>query len=257
MSDSATLKIDRATKHINELTILFKKIRPFTYILETNTKTGQCATFAKRNEPIIQEAAIICGDVVHNLSAALDHAYWEIVSPFATTEKERKLLQFPFSETKAGLDKTIKKRMADRVSQSFLQILIDLQPHGDPGGNELLYLIHKLDIIDKHKLLVPTGNYTRLSSDIIRKQVPDFPPGLTDCSFGQCHRDVVWNILPLNRKQRRARKIPPMGILEQELNVPVDIVFTISDHADSRTVIPTLHNLIDVAKDTIRIIRNA
>ncbi|PIV44623.1 MAG: hypothetical protein COS27_01300, partial [Nitrospirae bacterium CG02_land_8_20_14_3_00_41_53] len=188
MTDSAALKIDRATEHVNELNELFQKQRPFSYILETNTKTGQRATFAKKNEAVIHRAALICGDVIHNLRSALDHAYWEVVSPVATTEKERRLLQFPFSETEARLDETVKTRLADRVSPSFYQTLIDLKPHGEPGGNELLSLIHKLDIIDKHKLLIPTGDYTRLSSEMLIKQVPDFPRGLINCGFGQNNR---------------------------------------------------------------------
>ncbi|MFH0957445.1 MAG: hypothetical protein V1897_01950 [Pseudomonadota bacterium] len=257
MTDSASLKIHRASEHINELNALFQKNSPFTYILETNTKIGQRATFAKKNEAVIQRAALICGDVVHNLRSALDHAYWEVVSPVATTEKERRLLQFPFSETEARLDETMKTRLADRVSPSFYQALIDLKPHGEPGGNELLYLIHKLDIIDKHKLLIPTGDYTKISSEILIKQVPDFPRGLVNCGFGQNNRDVVWNIPPMNRAKCQVAKIPDSGILEQELNVPVDIVFIVAGTIHFRPVIPTFHKLIDVAETTILIIRNA
>lgn len=257
MADSAALKIHRASEHINELNVLFQKMRPFTYVLETNTKTGQRATFAKRSETTIEKAAVICGDIVHNLRAALDHAYWEIVSPVATTDKERRNLQFPFSETEARLDEAVKTRLADRVSPTFYQALLDLKPHGEPGGNEFLALIHKLDIIDKHKLLVPTGDYTRLSSEMLIKQVPDFPRGLDNCGFGQNHRDVVWNIPPMNREERRSAKIPDSGILEQELNVPVDIVFTLEGSISLRPVIPTLHRLIDVADATVRIMRNA
>jgi len=257
MTDSASLKISRATEHINELNVLFQKKRPFTYAVETNTNTGQRSTFAKRNEAVIDQAALICGDIVHNLRSALDHAYWDVVSPVATTDRERKNLQFPFSETEARLNETVKTRLADRVSPSFYQALLDLKPHGDNGGNEFLYLIHKFDIIDKHKLLIPTGNYTKISSAMLIKQVPDFPKGLVNCSFGQCHRDVSWDIPPMNRGQRRSAKIPDSGILEQELNVPVDIVFTVAGASHFRTVIPTLYKLIDVAIITVDIIKSA
>jgi hypothetical protein len=257
MTDSASLKIHRATEHVNELNLLFQKLRPFTYVLETNTKTGQRATFAKRNESVIHRAAIICGDAVHNVRAALDHAYWEIVSPFATTDKERRGLQFPFSETEVRLDEAVKTRLADRVSPSFYQVLLDLKPHGEPGGNEYLALIHKLDILDKHKLLIPTGDYTRISSEMLVKQVPDFPRGLVNCAFGQNNRDVAWNIPPMNRAQRRAARIPETGVLEQNLNVPVEIVFTIAGYVNHSPVIPTIHKLIDAANSTIQVMRNA
>jgi hypothetical protein len=257
MTDSATLKIHRATEHVGDLNALLQKSSPFSYILETNTKTGQRATFAKRNEAVIHRAALICGDVVHNLRAALDHAYWEIVSPVIATDRERRNLQFPYSETEARLDETVKTRLADRVSPFFYQALLDLKPHGEPGGNEFLALIHKLDILDKHKLLIPTGDYTRLSSEILIKQVPDFPNGLVNFGFGQNHRDVVWNIPPMNRSQRRSAKIPESGVLEQELNVPVNMVFTVSDPIQFRPVVPTLHKLVNVATSTIHIMRNA
>lgn len=255
--DSANLKIHRASEHVLALEALFQKKRPFIYTLETNTKSGQRATFAKRNEAVIQSAALICGDIVHNLRSALDHAYWDIVSPVVTTENERRLLQFPFVETEARLVKTVKKRFADRVTPAFSQALLNLRPHGEPGGNELLYLIHKLDIIDKHKLLIPTGDYTRLSSAILVKQIPDFPRGLVNCEFGQNNKDVVWNIPYMNRAQRRAAKIPDSGVLEQELNVPVDIVFNLEAAGDVRLMIPTLHQLIDVTKASIFIMRKA
>jgi hypothetical protein len=257
MTDSAALKIHRATEHVNELNVLFQKQRPFAYILETNTKTGERATFAKRNESVIHRAAVICGDAIHNLRAALDHAYWDIVSPFAANDWEIRSIQFPFSETEAGLDKAVKKRLADRVSPSFYQALLDLKPHGEPGGNECLALIHILDILDKHKLLIPTGDYTRISSEMLIKQVPDFPRGLVNCGFGKNNRDVAWNISPMNRAQRRSARIPDTGILEQKLDVPVDIVFSVTGSVHFRPVIPTLHKLIDVANSTIHVMRNS
>jgi hypothetical protein len=257
MTDSADLKIHRATEHVNELNVLFQKQRPFSYVLETNTKTGQRATFAKRNESVIHRAAVICGDAIHNLRSSLDHAYWDIVSPFAITDQERRWLQFPFSETEARLDDSVKMRLADKVSPSFYQALLDLKPHGEPGGNEYLALIHKLDILDKHKLLIPTGDYTRISSEMLIKQVPDFPRGLVNCGFGQNNRDVGWNIPPMNRAQRRSALIPETGVLEKKLDVPVDIVFTVTGSVHFRPVIPTLHKLIDVARSTIRVMRNA
>lgn len=257
MSDSAGLKIDRASKHINELSELFDKKRPFSYILETNTKTGKRSTFAKKNEAVIKEASLIFGDIIQNLRTSLDHAYWDIVSPFAANESELRKIQFPFSKTADTLNNEIKNRLANKVSPSFQQALRDLKPHGEPGGNEFLYLVHKLNLIDKHKRFIPTGDYTRISSDIIRAQVPDFPDMLVNFCFGSNGRDVVWPGPILNRSARRARKLPVSGILEQELNVPVDIVFKAEPIINPLPVIPTLYQMIDVTKSAIEIIKRA
>jgi hypothetical protein len=74
MADSAFLKIDRAAKHIEELNELVHQTRPFGYIIETNTETGQRSAFPTKNEAVIDAMALIIGDVVHNLRSALDHA---------------------------------------------------------------------------------------------------------------------------------------------------------------------------------------
>ena len=132
-----------------------------------------------------------------------------------------------------------------------------MKPHGEPGGNEFLALIHKLDILDKHKILIPTGDYTTLSSEMLIKQVPDFPRGLVNCSFGQNNRDVAWNIPPMNRAQRRSARIPESGIFEQELNVPVGIVFTLTGEINFRSVIPTLNRLIDATDVAVGMMKNA
>ena len=68
---------------------------------------------------------------------------------------------------------------------------------------------------------------------------------------------VVWNIPPMNRAQRRMECIPKIGILEKELNVPVDIVFTITGYVNLRSMIPMLHKLLDVTNATIYAMRNA
>ncbi|MFO7982310.1 MAG: hypothetical protein R6V08_02560 [Desulfuromonadales bacterium] len=248
---TAYLKIDRAVKHIIELNDLFKKHRPFSYCLETNTKTGKRATYAKRVEPVTNEAAIIIGDVVHNIRASIDHAYWEVTNAFAKSEGEKNKIQFPITSTKESFEKSVIPGLPSRVSESFAKTLLSLKPYREDGGNKDLCAIHDLDIIDKHKLLIPTGNYTRITSEIIQRQVPDFPSGITNFGASNCHRDVVWSIPSMNRKQRRARKFPKSGILEQELSVPVDIVFSVRETIDSKPVIPTLHHFIDVARQTV------
>jgi hypothetical protein len=257
MCDSTISKIDRSLKHINELNELLREKRPFTYVVETNTKTGYRATFAKKNCPIVNEAANIAADVVHNLRTALDHAYWEIVSPRVPDPRARKNIQFPFSETAARLEEAIKNRLADRVSAVFFQALADLKPHGEPGGNELLYLIHKLDAVDKHKFPIPSGDYTRVNSELIRNEVADFPADLFDTAFGSNERDIVWYVDGFIRDSL-GEIVPPTNCLfEKKLDVPVDIVFEDSSDGKTRPFIPTLYKLADVTRETIRVIRAA
>lgn len=254
---SAYLKIDRASEHIGELNELVRKERPFSYVLETNTQTGERATFAKKNEAVIDSIAVIAGDVVHNLHTALDHAYWEAVSPFATKEGERKNVQFPFSETANRFSVAAKNRLAHRVSQSFFDAIIGLKAYGEAGGNKLLYLINKIDTPEKHRTLTPIGNYTRISDEIIRHQVPDFPVMLIDCAFGQSHRDVGWRSQNIDTTDLGRICPPSTCIFEKELDVPVEVVFVIAEPDFRGPVIPTLNKLVDVVRGVLDVMKNA
>lgn len=252
--NSAYLKVKRAEKHLAELAQTLKRSQPFGYYLETNCKTGQRATFAKRNEAVADEAAVIIGDVLHNLRAAIDHAYWNCTEKHARSDGERRSIQFPITSTEMALKSSVLTGLPSRVSQEFAQALESLKPYRE-GGNWLLCAIHDLDVMDKHKLLVPTGNFTKISSSIIQKLVPDFPSGIMNCGFGNNHRDVVWQVRPMTWTQRRKAKIPPTNIIEQKLDVPVDIV--IGEIHPTKPALQILQELVDLSKNTIKILYSA
>lgn len=257
MEDSAQSKINRARKHIAEIGHLLREKRPFAYILETNVRTGERTTFAKKNVPVIAEIAGIAGDTVHNLRSALDHAYWEIVSPVATSDGDRKAIQFPFSETAARLKETIQTRLAHKVSDIFFHAILSLKPHGEVGGNESLWLIHKLDTIDKHRFPIPTGDYTRIDSDLVRAQAPDFPAGITNAVFGGNNRDVTWRAANIDRTTLGNIVAPTMYKFQKELDVPVDVTMAFSNPNNRRPMIPTLRMMVDVTRQAILTMRAA
>ena len=246
--DSAYLKLKRAEKHHAELAQLFKKSKPFGYYLEMNCKTGKRAIFAKRNEDIANEAAVIIGDVLHNLRAAIDHAYWNCTEKYAKSDGERRNIQFPITSTETALKDSVLPSLPSRVSQEFVHALESLKPYRD-GGNLPLCAIHDLDVVDKHKLLVPTGNFTKIDSTMIQRLVPDFPSGIMNGGFGNNYRDVVWPVKPMTWSQRRKAKIPPSNIIEKELDVPVEIV--LSDIDPTKPALQILQELIDLTKSAI------
>jgi hypothetical protein len=260
MPNSASLKIDRASEHIEELNELLREQRPFSYVVETNANTGQRATFSKKNGTVVDRAALIAGDALHNLRSALDHAYWEIVSARVAGERERRAIQFPFSETAARLDEAVKNRLAHKVSQAFYRSILDLKPHGEPGGNELLYLLHEVDLVDKHKILPPIADYTRLSTEIVKRQVPDFPFNIDNVVFGEgLWRHCRWRVPPhtLNGANLGRIRPPTLDVFEKELDVPVDIVVAVGPSANRRPMVPTLYQLVDVTRGTIQTLRDA
>lgn len=249
MVDSAQLKLDRAMQRIRELDKFLDEQRPFRYILETNHQTGQRATYAKCDEAVAGECALLCGEVLQNLRSALDFAYWAIVSPFATTPSESKSIQFPFSRTSARLEAAVRSRFADRVGDRFFAAVVDLKPHGEVGGNRLLYLIDELNVPEKHRELTPILDHKYIDCAILVRQVSDLPVKSGRISMGGNHRDITWSF---------AKPLGAIGrIFEQEIDYPLSIVFPISLLNRNEPVITMLTDMFHTAHKSISIIRSA
>lgn len=253
--ENATLKIERSSKHIKELQGYLKSNKPFKYCLETNYISGERATFADRNDEAANYAALIIGDVIHNLRAALDFTYWECTEKYSKSEGERAQIKFPITATEKSLKESVLPGLPTRVSPSFASALENLKPYRERGGNKKLCAIHDLDIMDKHKLLIPTGNFTEISSSKIKKLVPDFPP--INGGFGNNRRDVVWNIQPMTWTQRRKAKIPRSGIVVKDLKISVNTVLNIGEFEFSSSVLDTLASLKQETERAVKELYNA
>jgi hypothetical protein len=252
---SAHLKIDRALEHIAEVSKVLKEKQPFRYIVETDAETGRRATMAERDEAVVNALSVRCGDAIHNLRSALDHAYAAVVRRAATSDRERKAVQFPFSETASRLEEACRNRLAHKVSPEFLKAIVALQPHGEPGGNEILYFMHALDLPDKHAHLVPTAYYVSFTAEQIRAQVFDFPNFVQGrITMSNNGRDVVWVNKPLALYEWVKAGSPDTMILKQQIDIPVDISFEGRLGSNKMLVVPTLEHFADVAKQVVSVI---
>lgn len=257
MLKSTQLKIARANELVGELETLIASDKPFSYILETNTMTNQRATYAMRNDRVTDNIEIIAGDVVHNLHAALDHAYWEIVSPFATTDGQRSNIQFPFTQTEDRYADSVRTRLAHKVSNEFLTEMLGMKAHGGQNGDQLLYLVFILDTTDKHRILNPTGDFKSLSREEMTRMIPDFPQNIQEVSIGSCHRDVVWSCSNPASETLGRILAPSTCIFRKELDIPVAVRFSDSRMPFGLDVIDTLNALVGVASATIKKMQSA
>ncbi|EDP99778.1 hypothetical protein [Shewanella benthica] len=240
----AKSKIERARELTSEIDALINTTPPYTYCLETDTNSGQRATFAKKNINALDKVVIRCGDVFHNLRSALDQAYFESVSAHVP-EKSHGALQFPFSKSKEKLESTIKSRLAHKVNSDFAEVIESVKPFSGKEGNLLLNLIHEVNIIDKHKLPIPTGEFTRISSHQLCSQIPDFPKGINNCGFGQNGRDVVWKGKFFDVKTLGEIVPPTNHLYHKALDVPVGLNFSFPNEGYFQPVIETLNLMSD------------
>jgi len=244
---SAENKIRRARELIAEISKNLVTDPPYSYFLETNTTTLEKSTFAKVNEESFDMTVTRCGDVIHNLRSALDHAYWQAVSPHVEGKKHRNI-QFPFAKDIDNFPETIKRSLGgnvSNVSNEFYSAIASVKPYAGKSGNVLLYLIHKTNIEDKHKLPISAGNLTKLSSARIRELVPDFPPNIniTNMIISNSRRDIVWQGFFVHPYFIGDAVLPTTYLFHKKLDIPVDIVFTFPE-LDIRTgIVETLKDM--------------
>ena len=99
-----------------------------------------------------RQLALIVGDAIHNLRAALDYLIAECARANGKTFNDT---GFPIVNRKANLE----DRLKDGVRNGgpiAMQLVRDAKPY--PRGNNALFAIHKLDLADKHQLILPVAS---------------------------------------------------------------------------------------------------
>ncbi len=146
------LKLNRAKHHLRDLEAARKRFfdsNPYDLGENENHETGQRELVVKRAAPVPDSLTLISGDVIHNLRSALDHLIWQLV--IANDRKPNDTTAFPIWRSEAKY-KSGRPGYAKGISKAALEILDGLKPY--EGGNDALWRLHKLDIIDKHRLLL-------------------------------------------------------------------------------------------------------
>ena len=154
--ESALRKVDRARKHADDLEA---EVRAFwagdPYEVETvgGPLAGGGSYRVKRTIPLPEVVPLIAGDAAHNIRSALDHLAWAAVAP-----PERSVRTcFPIWNSTAARTPDKWRNQVDRqlkgASSDLIEAVTKLEPW-QAGRDSLLWAIHELDRVDKHRLLL-------------------------------------------------------------------------------------------------------
>jgi len=146
----AKLKIERAYKHIADFNALWEQFIRSEFCrlsIEVDSNTRDNILKLESVKPLPPDAALIVGDAIRNLHAALDLMICEVVpSPNRQTK-------FPFSEKRKELPGQIKNGKIETAGADICDLIINtIKPCR--GGNDALYGLHDLDILGKHIRLI-------------------------------------------------------------------------------------------------------
>lgn len=149
------IKLEWAKKRIGDLDaalMAFYETKPHRVTPNDDLQSGQHVLKVSRIDPVPFEVLLIAGDMLHNLRSALDHLIWQLV--LANGQTPTKATAFPICDSAARYN-------ADRagkvkgVSPDAVKVLDSIEPYQGGKGHQL-WVLHQLDITDKHRLLFTT-----------------------------------------------------------------------------------------------------
>jgi hypothetical protein len=166
----AKLKLERAREHIVTLRSgidAYFATSPLIIDRSDEPVTGdEIYRVRIKNEVPLAWSAII-GDAIHNLRSSLDLLACELVTEAGGIVSDR--TAFPIRESEADFRRDAPKLLAG-ADPTALKLVRRLRPFR--GGNEVLYRLHRLDILDKHRAIVAVGAAYSHFTMQIRMKVP-------------------------------------------------------------------------------------
>ena len=141
-------KTKRAEKHFRELEITAEQHsgnREFVVVHDSDSQAGKMRMVTYMPFDIVLAA----GDVIHNPRSALDHLAYHLVQVGGGKPTQR--TGFPIADS-ADKYKSIRAKKVSGMAEGAITAIDKLRPYA--GGNESLWRIHSLDIVDKHKELI-------------------------------------------------------------------------------------------------------
>lgn len=190
--DGCWAKIERAKENIKKLdaeteTLLRSPKSPYRVVGQLKLEDRKYV-YTAFGPPVPLRFSVLAGEIAHHLRSVLDHLVYALV-----IDEDRVLPsknhQFPVCETVGQFDGACKNGRIRGISRPARELIRSVQPYRqkNPATDTLLGL-HRLNIVDKHKLLavvtsvVQMGDKIEIGSDsgelVITGMSP--PPGLPE-----------------------------------------------------------------------------
>jgi hypothetical protein len=159
------LKIERAKQHIVDLegTLrAFYDSKPYKVGAKHDTQTRKLIYYVASVEDTPPRIALVAGDALQNLRAALDHLAYQLLldgTGGEVTPKQLKNIAFPIFDS-ATKYKSESPRKVQGVRKDAVDAIDAIEPYKGGKGHQL-WVLHELNNTDKHRLLITVGSAFR------------------------------------------------------------------------------------------------
>ena len=226
------LKVERAEKHIIDIQSAFDKFietQYYPFIGNSDSDRGNKTLEFIRTARIPAPIPFILGDAVHNIRTSLDLMVNQVQKGSGLGYTETAKLHF--RNTRDELVGTVNKfiKVFSPVLADF--IINVIKPYR--GGNDFLYTLHDLDIMDKHRLIIPTMAMTKGIVTVESNEGFQAASASYSCAItlsGEIYQTSIPDNLTIKNYRSRT----------------VDIFFDQGLPVESKPIIPTLHEFVEM-----------
>jgi len=172
-------KVGRAKLHFAELNAAlgaFFGTNPYVVGTKHDPQTRRLIYYLVSVRAVPSEISVIAGEVLQSLRSALDHLAYQLVLVGTGRSGPFTNVYFPIFDSVAKY-KTGKLGQIKGMRQDAINAIDAIKPY--KGGNDTLWRLHRLNIVDKHRLLVTVGSRMR-SLDLgalMSSEMPPLPDG--------------------------------------------------------------------------------
>lgn len=178
----ARTKLQRAEEHFGQLSFehaRFLERNPYRMLVEDDPeREGHAFLWRAKiiEPPPLEKWSSMIGDCVHALRSALDHTAYTLVNRKTLVSEERP--SFPILDNR-GSWASVHPDKLPGVPTEPLALIERLQPYNGAPGSDVLWNIHQLDIIDKHRRLhLVSATVEGTHWGAVGAQLDDVEPGI-------------------------------------------------------------------------------
>jgi hypothetical protein len=182
-------KYDWAKEHIDKLEAAihgFREANKHALGRKPDDQTGEFVFYVAHVPVIPDRLRLMLGDAIHNLRSTLDHLACALVSR-ADPANDCSYTSFPIFDTPESYEATARSKVPGLGKHAY-ETFERIQPYRDGAGHNL-WKLHKLDIVDKHRLLLSVATIPVMNSTMpsIKSQIDSAQGVLGDVGvfFGQ------------------------------------------------------------------------
>lgn len=134
----------------------FFRTKPYKFSGKPNPKAREVVYTMDAVKSVPSEIPLIAGEVIQNLRSALDHIAYRLAGTKANRDTA-----FPIAKSKLEYERKngVRSCRTKGMSSRAIAAIDAVQPYG--GGNDVLWHLHALNNIDKHRLILTVGSAVR------------------------------------------------------------------------------------------------